>query len=182
MDLLQILQILFLIGRIIVGGYFLMAGFSHFKNADMMAGYAKAKGTPSAKLAILGTGVLLVLGLLTSLAAAAVISVMLIAGLLAHRKNGFFVFKDGYEYVLVIAAACAALGALGPGRLSVDSAASIAVTGWDGFGVAVGRRRGGGRRPARHLLPPEGRLTGQLGGGCGDGFVVGLGVTLTCWE
>jgi uncharacterized membrane protein YphA (DoxX/SURF4 family) len=28
----------------------------------MMAGYAKAKGTPSAKLAILGTGVLLVLG------------------------------------------------------------------------------------------------------------------------
>jgi putative oxidoreductase len=130
----------------------------------------------------IGAGVLLVLGLLTSLAAAAVISVMLIAGLLAHRKNGFFVFKDGYEYVLVIAAACAALGALGPGRLSVDSAASIAVTGWDGFGVAVGRRRGGGRRPARHLLPPEGRLTGQLGGGCGDGFVVGLGVTLTCWE
>ena len=62
MDLLQILQILFLIGRIIVGGYFLMAGFNHFKNADMMAGYAKAKGTPSAKLAILGTGVLLVLG------------------------------------------------------------------------------------------------------------------------
>ena len=62
MDLLQILQILFLIGRIIVGGYFLMAGFSHFKNANMMEGYAQAKGTPSAKLAILGTGVLLVLG------------------------------------------------------------------------------------------------------------------------
>ena len=62
MDLLQILQILFLIGRIIVGGYFLMAGFNHFKNVNMMAGYAQAKGTPSAKLAILGTGVLLVLG------------------------------------------------------------------------------------------------------------------------
>lgn len=62
MDLLQILQILFLIGRIIVGGYFLMAGFNHFQNADMMAGYAKAKGTPSPKIAILGTGVLLVLG------------------------------------------------------------------------------------------------------------------------
>jgi putative oxidoreductase len=86
----------------------------------------------------IGAGVLLILGLLTSLAAAAVISVMLIAGLLAHRTNGFFVFKDGYEYVLVIAAACAALGALGPGRLSVDSAAGIAVTGWDGFGIAVG--------------------------------------------
>jgi putative oxidoreductase len=62
MDLAQTFQILFLIGRIIVGGYFLMAGFNHFKNANMMAGYAAAKGTPSAKLAILGTGVLLVLG------------------------------------------------------------------------------------------------------------------------
>ena len=61
MDLLQILQILFLIGRIIVGGYFLMAGFNHFKNANM-AGSAQAKGTPLAKLAILGTSVLLVLG------------------------------------------------------------------------------------------------------------------------
>jgi uncharacterized membrane protein YphA (DoxX/SURF4 family) len=62
MDLLQILQILFLIGRIIVGGYFLMAGFNHFKNVKMMAGYAASKGTPSAEAAIIGTGVLLVLG------------------------------------------------------------------------------------------------------------------------
>lgn len=62
MDLLQILQILFLIGRIIVGGYFLMAGFNHFANANMMAGYAQSKGTPSAKAAVLGSGVLLVLG------------------------------------------------------------------------------------------------------------------------
>jgi uncharacterized membrane protein YphA (DoxX/SURF4 family) len=60
--LLQILQILFLIGRIIVGGYFLMAGFNHFKNANMVAGYAASKGTPSAKAAIIGTGILLVLG------------------------------------------------------------------------------------------------------------------------
>ena len=62
MDLLQALQILFLVGRIIVGGYFLMAGFNHFKNANMMAGYATSKGTPSAKAAVIGTGVLLVLG------------------------------------------------------------------------------------------------------------------------
>ena len=37
------------------------------------------------------------------------ISVMLVAGLLAHRENGFFVFRDGYEYVLVLAVACLAL-------------------------------------------------------------------------
>ena len=50
----------------------------------------------------IAAGALLVLGLLTSFAAAAVISVMLVAGLLAHRTNGFFVFKEGYEYVLVL--------------------------------------------------------------------------------
>jgi putative oxidoreductase len=62
MDLLHILQILFLIGRIIVGGYYLMAGFNHFMNANMMAGYAQSKGTPGAKAAVIGTGILLVLG------------------------------------------------------------------------------------------------------------------------
>ena len=62
MNLAQTFAILFLIGRIIVGGYYLMAGFNHFANANMMAGYAKSKGTPSPKAAILGTGVLLVLG------------------------------------------------------------------------------------------------------------------------
>jgi len=62
MDLSQAFKILFLIGRIIVGGYFLMAGFNHFKNASMMAGYAKMKGTPAPKLAVMGTGVVLLLG------------------------------------------------------------------------------------------------------------------------
>lgn len=62
MNLAQIIGILFLIGRIIVGGYYLIAAFNHFTNATMMAGYAQSKGTPSPKLAILGTGVLLLLG------------------------------------------------------------------------------------------------------------------------
>jgi putative oxidoreductase len=62
MDLSQAFKILFLIGRIIVGGYFLMAGFNHFKNATMMAGYAQSKGTPAPKLAVMGSGVLLLLG------------------------------------------------------------------------------------------------------------------------
>jgi enoyl-CoA hydratase/carnithine racemase len=43
------------------------------------------------------------------LACAAVISVMLVAGLLAHRENGFFAFKDGDEYVLVLAVASLAM-------------------------------------------------------------------------
>ena len=62
MDRLQAFEILFLIGRIIVGGYFLMAGFNHLTKADMMAGYAQGKGTPSPKLAVMGSGVLVLLG------------------------------------------------------------------------------------------------------------------------
>jgi putative oxidoreductase len=81
---------------------------------------------------------LLIVGLATPLACAAVISVMLIAGLLAHRKNGFFVFRDGYEYVLLLSVAALALATLGPGRVSVDDAAGIMITGWTGGGIALG--------------------------------------------
>jgi hypothetical protein len=45
------MNIAFLIGRIIFGGYWLMASFNHFKNLNYMSEYAKAKGTPSPKLA-----------------------------------------------------------------------------------------------------------------------------------
>jgi len=62
MDLAQAFNILFLIGRIIVGGYFLMAAFKHFTKTGMMAGYAQNKGTPAPKLAVAGTGILLLLG------------------------------------------------------------------------------------------------------------------------
>ena len=58
----NIANIGFLIGRIIVGGFFLMSGFNHFAKLNMMAGYAKSKGTPSPAVAVGGTGVLLLLG------------------------------------------------------------------------------------------------------------------------
>jgi putative oxidoreductase len=62
MDLAQAFNILFLIGRIIVGGFFLMNAFNHFTKTGMMAGYAQSKGTPAPKLAVVGSGVLLLLG------------------------------------------------------------------------------------------------------------------------
>jgi putative oxidoreductase len=57
----------FLIGRIIFGGYWLMAAVNHFKNLNHMSDYAKAKGTPLPKLAVAGTGVLLLAGGLSML-------------------------------------------------------------------------------------------------------------------
>jgi putative oxidoreductase len=57
----------FLIGRIIFGGYWLMAAVNHFKNLAHMSEYAKAKGTPFPKLAVAGTGALLLAGGLSML-------------------------------------------------------------------------------------------------------------------
>ena len=56
------MDIVFLIGRIIAGGYFIMGAFNHFKNLGTMSGYAKSKGTPAPAVAVAGTGVLLFLG------------------------------------------------------------------------------------------------------------------------
>jgi len=61
------MNVAFLIGRIIFGGYWLMASFNHFKNLNYMSEYAKAKGAPSPKLAVAGTGVILLLGGLSML-------------------------------------------------------------------------------------------------------------------
>lgn len=52
----------FLIGRIIFGGYFIFESWNHFRNIEELAGYARSKGVPAPRLAILGTGLLLFVG------------------------------------------------------------------------------------------------------------------------
>jgi len=74
-----------------------------------------------AGLAETGGGVLLALGLLTPLGAALVASVMLVATITVHFKNGFFAGGGGYEYNLVLAAAAVSLAFSGPGVLSIDA-------------------------------------------------------------
>jgi putative oxidoreductase len=123
-------------------------GYNHWRGGGKIAGTARWFSGLGLKYGVLqawmsvvteiGAGFLLIVGFLTPLAAAAIISVMLVAGLLAHRKNGFFVFKDGYEYVLVLAVVCLMLGATGPGRFSLDNAIGLHVDGWAGFGIALG--------------------------------------------
>jgi putative oxidoreductase len=73
----------------------------------------------------IAAGAALALGLLTSLAAGAIIGVMLVAGVIEHRTNGFFVFRNGYEYVLLIAVVCAGLALSGPGEISIDDATGL---------------------------------------------------------
>lgn len=137
-----------LLVRLVVGSTMIAHGVNHWRGGGRIEGTARwfsglglRHGRLQAWMSVVtevGAGTLLVIGLLTPLACAAVISVMLIAGLLAHRPNGFFVFRDGYEYVLVLSVICLALATVGPGRLSVDDAAGITITGWTGGGVALG--------------------------------------------
>ncbi|MFD3926932.1 DoxX family protein [Streptomyces sp. NPDC058614] len=137
-----------LLVRLVLGVVMIVHGLNHWRGGGRIEGTARwftglglRHGTLQAWLSVateIGAGTLLLLGLLTPLASAAVISVMLVAGLLAHRRNGFFVFKDGYEYVLTLAAVSLALAVLGPGRLSLDGASGIELTGWAGGGLALG--------------------------------------------
>jgi uncharacterized membrane protein YphA (DoxX/SURF4 family) len=56
------MQYLFLAGRVLYGGFFLLAGIDHWRHVDMMAPYAGAKGIPSPRLGVRGSGLVLILG------------------------------------------------------------------------------------------------------------------------
>ena len=53
---------LFVLGRILLGGYFIMNGYNHFKNLKMLTGYAQLKKVPMPKIAVLVTGLMMFLG------------------------------------------------------------------------------------------------------------------------
>ena len=52
----------FLLGRVIFGGFFLYNGINHFKQREVMTQYTKAKGVPNPDLAVMGSGVAMTLG------------------------------------------------------------------------------------------------------------------------
>jgi putative oxidoreductase len=53
---------LFMIGRAILGGFFLYNGINHFKSHEMLTGYAQSKGFPMPGKAITISGMTLLLG------------------------------------------------------------------------------------------------------------------------
>lgn len=84
-------------------------------------------------------GVAILVGLLVPVAAAAAVGVMVVAFVTVHRPHGFFIFKDGYEYVAVVAFALTALAVLGAGRVSLDHALGLHLHGpWAGVLAAGG--------------------------------------------
>ena len=57
---------------------------------------------PPAALGEIGFGSAIATGFLTPLSAMGYVGVMCVAGWVGHRKNGFFIIKDGWEYVFVL--------------------------------------------------------------------------------
>src|SRR5262245_29401506 len=95
-----------------------------------------------ASLTELVAGALLVVGLLTPLAAGGVVGVMLVAWITNHLRNGFFIFRpgEGWEYVMCLTACGVMLGANGAGRWSADNALDLFQPrpGWDGLLLSAG--------------------------------------------
>ncbi|HTA76880.1 MAG TPA: DoxX family protein [bacterium] len=91
------------------GKFFEQLGFVPGKRNAVMAGLAES------------SGLLLALGLATPLAAMLCFSVMLVATLSVHIKNGFFIQKQGYEYNTVLGLTALAFAFTGAGSLSLDS-------------------------------------------------------------
>lgn len=133
--------------RVVVGLTMVAHGYNHLWGPGGLAGTTRwfaSMGLRPAKLHAvlsgageLAGGAALAGGLLTPLAAAFIVGTMVVAGVTVHCRNGFFVFKEGYEYVLMISVVCAVIGLLGPGAVSIDRLLGLDQVLRGGMGVAL---------------------------------------------
>ena len=98
------------------GAWMASVGFRRGRFWAGVAGLAESLG-----------GLLLALGFLTPLAAAAIIGVMTTAVLAVHLRNGVWNSNGGYELPLVYATAATALAFTGPGAYSLDRMIGLAI-------------------------------------------------------
>jgi len=99
------------------GGFFETLGFRPGRTFAFAAGATELVG-----------GILVASGFLGPLGPALMLSVMIVAALTVHWKNGFFAASNGIEVTLLFAVAAVALAFTGFGGLSLDD-----ITGLDAF-------------------------------------------------
>ncbi|HWS44287.1 MAG TPA: DoxX family protein, partial [Acidimicrobiia bacterium] len=117
--------------RVTVGATMIAHGYNHIYRGGKIkgtAGWFESLGMKPgilhawlASLTELAAGAGLVVGLLTPLAAGALIGTMVVAWITNHRNAGFFVFRrpvEGWEYLMNLVAALIAIACLGPGKWS----------------------------------------------------------------
>jgi putative oxidoreductase len=120
--------------RVILGAMLFAHGWRHLKavrSGPGMANWFESLGVKPGPLNAwnvtiteLAIGPMLVVGFLTPLAYAGLASILLVALMTNHRKNGFFINSpgEGWEYVGVTAGVAIFLATLGPGKWSLDHA------------------------------------------------------------
>lgn len=138
-----------LVLRVAIGTCILLHGANKMKSRASISGTAGWFGSigmrwPSfqawtAALTEVIAGASLVAGLFVPTAAGAVASTMVVAIVVAHRSNGFFIFNEGqgWEYCAILAVACIAAASLGGGRASLDHALGWEYSGNAGFLAVV---------------------------------------------
>lgn len=137
-------DIALLVLRVVFGVVLALHGYNKISNGlDGTARWFESIGMrwPRLQAAVaagveIGAGIAFAIGLLTPLASAAIIGVMIVAYWVDHRGKGLFIFNGGWEYVLSIIVVACAVSIAGPGRFSIDHALGIDVDGL-GFGVGV---------------------------------------------
>jgi putative oxidoreductase len=138
-----------LILRLATGGMIFMHGYNHFFGGGRLPGAGRWFDSLGihpglfhawvTAIVEVSAGVLLAAGLLAPLAAAGVIGILAVAIMVLHRKNGFFIIKEGWEYAAFIITVSTVIGIVGPGDWSLDAAIGWRdVHGWAGFGVSFG--------------------------------------------
>jgi len=124
-----------LILRLWAGFVIIAHGINHGRSLEGTANWFGKVGFRKPKMNALlsfvneiALGVGLILGLLTSVAAAGLAATMVVAFWSIHRFAGFFVFHrpdEGYEYVATLTAIAAAIAIAGPGAASIDALLGI---------------------------------------------------------
>jgi putative oxidoreductase len=127
-----------LLGRLILGA--LMVGHGAQKLFGWFGGYGIAGTAPffeqlgfrpsrlfviTASLSEVLSGILVALGLFGPVGPALLLSVMIVAAISVHWKNGLFATANGIEVPLLYATAAVALAFTGPGPFSLDSVLGI---------------------------------------------------------
>ena len=124
------MKALFVIGQVIAGLYFINSGIAHLTKLEAMTGYAKYKKLPAAKLGVILSGLVLLvggvfilLGYYVDLAAVALAAFLIVAAIIFHNfwtiedataKMGDmvnFMKNFGFAGVLLMIAGFAALAA-----------------------------------------------------------------------
>ena len=108
------------LGKLGVVGPGNMKGFQSWLES-MNIPYAGLQARMAMASEMLG-GVLLTFGLFTRVGAILCISVMIVAAIIGHRGGGYLITNNppGNEYTINLAAICALIFLLGPGRYSID--------------------------------------------------------------